>query len=153
MVSRAAISFVFSLVSVGVFAACGASGTAGGGSAEVDGGQGATTVPSIPTPEAGPAVCGDGQCSSGETFETCSLDCGECPACSLAPSCPEAVGLPVSPSPRLDLDIGESVDAGPDASFPYPLPGTDGCQDAQLSLRIAQITPYEGVGQIYCIIS
>ncbi len=149
MVSRCAIS----LVAVGMVAGCGASGTAGGGGFADAGSEEASTFTSIPTPEAGPAVCGDGVCSPSETCETCSLDCGQCAACALAPSCSEAVGLPVSPSPRLDLDIGESVDAGPDAGVPSALPGDNGCQDAQLSLRIAQITAYSGGGQIYCIIS
>jgi hypothetical protein len=53
----------------------------------------------------------------------------------------------------VDLDVGESIDAGPDASVPYALPGTDGCQDAQLTMRISQITTYSRGGQIYCIVS
>ena len=81
-------------------------------------------------------------CSASETCATCSLDCGECPACPLAPSCSEAVGIPVNPTLRPDLDIGESLDAGPDASVPYALPGADGCGNAELILRISQITTY-----------
>jgi hypothetical protein len=155
MVSR----WVVSLVAAGILAGCGASGTTtgGGGFFEADAGQDATPpaspTPSVPLPEAGPAVCGDGACSPGETCETCSLDCGQCPACLLAPSCSEAVGIPATPSPRSDLDVGESVDAGPDASVPSSLPGTNGCQDAQLRFRISQITAHSGGGQIYCIIS
>jgi hypothetical protein len=152
MVSR----WVVPVVVAGLIVGCGASSTTSPtGYSGVDAGEdGAVSLPAIPTPEAGAAVCGDGACSGGETCEICSLDCGLCPACTLAPSCSEAVGLPVSPTPRSDLDIGESaVDAGPDASVPSALPGTDGCQDAQLSLRVAQITAYSGGGQIYCIIS
>jgi hypothetical protein len=158
MVSRWAVSFVTAAIAAVLVPGCGASGstTLGGGYyANGDAGEDAATsaAPAIPTPEAGPAVCGDGACSGTETCETCSLDCGLCPACSLAPSCSEAVGLPVNPTPRWDLYVGESIDAGPDASVPSALPGADGCQDAQLSLRIAQVTAHSGGGEIYCIIS
>jgi hypothetical protein len=156
MVSFRVLGVVVSLVVVSLAAGCGASSTTGmGGNSAPDAGEdtGSTPLPAIPTPEAGPAVCGDGACSGGESCETCSLDCAVCPACTLAPSCSEAVGLPVNPTPRLDLYLGESVDAGLDASVPSALPGNDGCQDAQLSLRVAQITAYSGGGQIYCIIS
>jgi hypothetical protein len=144
------------LLAAGLVAGCGASGTTsvpdynGGDSGAVDG---ATSVVPIPVPEAGASTCGDMVCSAGETCENCSIDCGQCPSCPLAPSCSEAVGLPANPTPRLDLDIGEDVDAGSEAGIPSALPGTDGCQEAQLSLRIAQITAHSGGGQIYCIIS
>ena len=151
MVSRWAVG----LFATGILAGCGASGTTGGGGYSGDAGPSAAPppVPSVPVPEAGPATCGDGACSGGENCETCSLDCGQCPACLLAPSCSEAVGIPVSPTPRVDLNVGESTDAGPDASVPSGLPGTNGCQNAQLRLRISQITAHAGGAQIYCVIS
>lgn len=155
MVSRLG-SGVVSLIASGMLLGCGASGSTGsgfGGGAGDAGDDASATFPTFPAADAGPGRCGDGTCNTNENCETCSLDCGECPACSLAPSCSEAVGLPVDPSPRLDLDIGEDVDAGPDASVPSALPGDNGCQNAQLSLRIAQITTYKGGGQIYCIVS
>jgi hypothetical protein len=143
------------LVAVGVVAGCGASGGGVGGAGyDSDAGQDASIpLPPLPGAEASAAGCGDGVCAAGETCATCSLDCGECPACPLAPSCSEAVGIPANPTLRPDLDIGESVDAGPDASVPYALPGTDGCGNAELILRISQITTYSGGGQIYCIVS
>jgi hypothetical protein len=137
----------------GMVAGCGGSGSVSGGGFDGDASQEASALAPLPGVEAGAAVCGDGVCGPAESCVTCSLDCGACPACSLAPSCSEAVGIPASPSPRLDLDVGESVDAGPDASVPDALPGTDGCGIPQLTLRISQITTYSGGGQIYCIVS
>jgi hypothetical protein len=154
MVSRCGrIGFAGAFIGVVMASGCGAAGTgAQAGAGSGDAGQSATT-PSLPVAEAGAPICGDSACAASETCETCSLDCGQCPACPSAPSCSEAVGIPVSPLPRLDLDIGESVDAGPEGSAPSELPGSDGCQNAQLSLRISQITTYSGGGQIYCIVS
>jgi hypothetical protein len=152
MVSRWAVP----LVAAGILAGCGASGTTtDGGGFSGDAGQDAPSpapnpVP-VPLPEAGPATCGDGACSPSETCQNCSLDCGQCPACLLAPSCSEALGIPATPTPRGDLDIGESAEA--DAGVPSGLPGANGCQDAQLRLRISQITAHSGGGQIYCIVS
>jgi hypothetical protein len=61
----------------------------------------------------------------------------------------------VNPTPRSDLNLGDdAVDAGPDASAPpSALPGEDGCQNAQLRLRVSQITTYAGGAQVYCVIS
>jgi len=46
----------------------------------------------------GPTVCGDDICSGNETCATCPADCGQCAACTLAPSCTGADSEPASPS-------------------------------------------------------
>ena len=70
-----------------------------------------------------PAVCGDGICENGETCEACPVDCGECPACGLAPSCSNGASLPaalstISSFNCTDTDggsptCGSGVDGGP----------------------------------------
>jgi hypothetical protein len=101
----------------------------------------------------GPTTCGDGRCAGGETCLSCSLDCGQCPACALAPSCSNALGAPSNPTPRPDLDQGVALpDAGTDAGVPSALPGADGCQNPQLRMRIVDITTYSGSGTTFCIV-
>ncbi len=102
----------------------------------------------------GPVTCGDRRCDGTETCITCSLDCGQCPACPLAPTCSDALGAPANPMPRPDLYQGTSApDAGADAGPPpSELPGTDGCQDAQLRMRLVSIETYAGGATIFCIV-
>jgi hypothetical protein len=145
------LGFVFVTVacaaeSTGGFEPCEGDGCAvQDGGLQFDGGLGG---------EAGSPACGDGLCNGGETCETCSLDCHECPACALAPTCSNALGLPSHPTPRPDLFIGtSSPDAGADAGVPNALPGQNGCQNAQLRLRIAKITASSGGGTLSCIVS
>jgi hypothetical protein len=92
-------------------------------------------------PDAGPDgdVCGDNVCGASETCLACPTDCGQCPTCSAAPSCSEALALPSQPQ-MLSLDelsapIG-SADAGvPDGGF---LPAGD-CGGALLRMRVSRI--------------
>lgn len=138
------------LLAVGVAAGCGASG---GGSND---GNDANDAGGLPGPDAnvGVGTCGDKTCNTNETCASCSIDCGQCPACSLAPTCSDALGVPSSPEPRPDLDIGIEEDAGPEGGKPTPsLPGEDGCENAQLRLRLQNITTTKGGGVIYCIVS
>jgi hypothetical protein len=103
--------------------------------------------------EGGPAQCGNGVCDASEDCLSCPLDCGQCPACALAPSCSNALGAPANPAPRPDLYQGDSApDAGADASVPDQLPGTDGCENAQLRMRVVAIETYSGGGTIFCIV-
>src|ERR1700747_201643 len=129
MVSKSTVVSLF--VASGVVG-CGASGSSGSGgfgggsdAGEGDAGTGTGTEAGSPgtigTPGAG--SCGDGACNSGESCTSCALDCGQCPACLLAPSCSNALGIPTSPTPRADLSQGGSdavVDAGADAEAGAP---------------------------------
>ena len=138
------------LLAFGVAAGCGASGgSSTNGDSSGDGGAGLTGDAAT-----GPATCGDKACNGTETCASCSIDCGQCPACPLAPTCSDALGVPSSPEPRPDLDIGIKEDAGPNGGKPTPsLPGQDGCENAQLRLRLQSITTASGGGVIYCIVS
>jgi len=90
----------------------------------------------------GPQVCGDGICSGTENCEVCPVDCGQCTACSLAPSCSNGASLPASFSPLSNLDCadtdggapscGVGVDAGP------PIQDTD-CLAPQLKIGIGDV--------------
>jgi hypothetical protein len=86
---------------------------------------------------------------AGATFDA---EAGPAAACALAPSCANALGAPSHPTPRPDLDQG-LPDAGTDASIPSSVPGVDGCQDAQLRMRVESVTTYAGGAQIYCIVT
>jgi hypothetical protein len=46
--------------------------------------------------EAGAPMCGDGVCNGTESCTTCPADCGQCPACTLAPSCTGASSVPAN---------------------------------------------------------
>jgi hypothetical protein len=98
----------------------------------------------------GPASCGDSICQTGETCLDCPDDCGPCPACTAAPSCTDAVGVPASTMPRADLDVGEPV---PDGGVAAPMIDDANCRDPQLRLRVASITATSGGGELYCIVS
>src|SRR3954471_11702052 len=117
---------------VGIFVGCGASGSGSAtfDPAPCDGGDCAEASPP-PGPvgqfDAGPPVCGDGSCNGSETCRSCPRDCGECPACSLAPSCTNALGIPSHPTTRYDLDQGVDADAGPEAGLPSTA-GADLCE-------------------------
>src|SRR5262245_9151434 len=117
---------------VGILIGCGASGSGSSGFDDpglCDGGDcadtgtgGHNTTGSF---EAGPPPapsCGDGICSNDvESCRTCPRDCGECPACNLAPSCSNALGIPTNPTPRADLSSGvdePKADGGTDAGPP-----------------------------------
>jgi len=150
----AKIGFVSAFaMAVGVSAACGASGSnASGDPGDTNASDAATAFQTDAA--TGPGACGDHTCNTNENCASCSIDCGQCPACTLAPSCSDALGIPSSPSPRLDLDLGIKEDAGPEGGKPKPaLPGQDGCEDAQLRLRLQSITTANGGGVIYCIVS
>ncbi len=92
----------------------------------------ARLVPIDAGSEAG--TCGDNVCGPDETCITCPNDCGQCPACTGAPSCSQGLALPSQPQPRsfdeLSAPIAES-DAG--------AVDTSGCADAQLRLRISRL--------------
>ncbi|MEO8876792.1 MAG: hypothetical protein ABI461_14460 [Polyangiaceae bacterium] len=137
-------------LAIGVSAACGASGTSSSPTDDTD----ASASFGAGDAATGPAACGDHKCNGDETCGSCSLDCGQCAACALAPSCSNALGIPSSPSPRPDLDQGIDEDAGPEGGKPTPaLPGEHGCENAQLRLRLQNITTAKGGGVIYCIVS
>lgn len=78
--------------------------------------------------------CGDNVCQPSETCVTCPNDCGQCLACSGAPSCSNGLALPSQtverPFDALSAPIAQS-DAG--------VPDATNCADAQLRLRIARI--------------
>jgi hypothetical protein len=107
----------------------------------------------------GPEVCGDGICSGGENCETCPVDCGQCVACSLAPSCSNGASLPATFSPLSDLDCtdtdggnpscGVGIDAGP------PIQDTD-CLAPLLKIGLADVTVVlngvSGSLNMFCII-
>jgi hypothetical protein len=147
---RATFHFASALfVAVGLAAGCGASGNGTSGDS-----SGPSSTLSQDAAASGPPTCGDKTCNGTETCETCSLDCGQCPACPLAPTCSNALGVPSSPTPRPDLDINIKEDAGPGGGKPTPsLPGEDGCENAQLRVRLQSITTTKGGGVIYCIVS
>jgi hypothetical protein len=116
-----------------------------------------------------PPRCGDFICNGDETCLTCEQDCGECPKCTGAPSCTDAIGVPVNPVHRVDLDLGEPVsksDAGVSSSdgavsmsdrgvlfLDAGLPSDSNCKDPQLRLRIEKATVIKNGGQLYCVIS
>lgn len=74
-----------------------------------------------------------------ETCITCPNDCGECPACSAAPSCSQGVALPSQPQ---SVSFGELSDPVADADAGVPdggfTPDTN-CDDAQLRLRLSSL--------------
>jgi hypothetical protein len=142
--------------------ACGATGSTSTGSppsgdatvdARVDAG-GEAQAP-LHKGDSGPPTCGDGVCNGKETCISCSLDCGQCEACPLAPTCSNALGEPTSPTPRPDLDQG-LADAGADADahvvVPSSMPGDDGCENPQLRMRIESITTNSGSGTTVCMV-
>lgn len=87
-------------------------------------------------------VCGDGVCSANETCTACPTDCGECPACDLAPSCSVGVALPSQPQ-VLDFNALSApmsqYDAGTPDAAPLPASTSPTCGGAQLRLRISRI--------------
>ncbi len=104
--------------------------------------------------DAGPGVCGDQSCGSTETCRSCPKDCGACPKCDTAPSCTGAEGVPSSTTPRPDLNLTDKD--YPELSKPdggVALSSTQGCDAAQLRLRIEKIKTYKGGAEIYCIVN
>src|SRR5262249_22819525 len=97
------------------------------------------------------STCGDSVCSGDETCLSCPGDCGPCQACSAAPSCTDALGVPSLRPHRWDpsANAASTPDLGGE-----PLPGAHGdCGDAQIRLRIAKVSVAKGGGSLYCIIS
>jgi hypothetical protein len=123
-------------------------------------GWGACDCVAIEAGSDGPAVCGDGVCNGSENCETCPVDCGQCQACSLAPSCTNGASLPTQLTPLPSLDCadtdggvprcGVGVDGGP------PIQSTD-CLAPQLKIGLADIrVVLNGVGgslDMFCMIS
>jgi hypothetical protein len=101
-------------------------------------------------PDAAP-TCGDSSCNGNETCASCARDCGVCPKCASAPSCTDAVGLPISPTLRSDLSQNQSKNPT-DGGAP-PLPPATECQDPKLRLRIEKILVHKGGGELYCVVS
>ncbi len=104
--------------------------------------------------DAGPGTCGDTRCSSAETCRTCPKDCGVCPKCASAPTCTGAEGVPSSTTPRLDLYVADK----PYKEFPksdggVPSFSNQGCDDAQLRIRLEKVKTYKGGSELYCVIN
>lgn len=107
----------------------------------------------------GDGPCGDGVCNGNETCQTCPVDCGQCMACSLAPSCTNGASLPANLTPLDTLDCtdtdagaprcGVGVDAGP------PIQDTD-CLAPQLKIGLGDIRVIlNGVGgslDMFCMV-
>ena len=131
-----------------ILVACGASGSGGGGFDTPPDAGGDAAAPALA--HDGSPGCGDGVCAAPESCTTCSLDCGACPKCDLAPACTGAAGAPANPLVRPDLsqpapDAG-AFDAGGGAGN-----GTK-CADPELRIRIQKIKVYSGGGTLYCIV-
>src|SRR5262249_24761682 len=97
-------------------------------------------------------TCGDQRCNGNETCLTCPGDCGACLACSAAPSCTDALGVPASPTRRYDLDVN-ATDTPDLAGTPPAQPAGNDCTDPQIRVRIAKINVAKGGGKLYCIVS
>jgi|SRR5579883_2614328 len=130
--------------------ACTCSGGAAGTRAcDARGAWGACTCGAMSMPDAGPARCGDGVCSPGEDCNSCPDDCGACPACNFAPSCTDAFGVPISPTPEPNLN---DPGGGPWTGM-YGTGGALNCGPAKLRMRVAKIHANNGNGdQMYCIV-
>ncbi len=83
-----------------------------------------------------PAVCGDGVCEPGESCTTCANDCGQCPTCTLAPSCSQGLALPSQPQ---SVAFAGLATRAPVATDDAGVTLANTCQDAQLRLRISRI--------------
>jgi hypothetical protein len=139
---------LFASVALATACSTGATSTAGFASAEAGtdaaaepGALDASPIQGLPGADAAveAGFCGDNICQASETCITCPNDCGECPACSAAPSCTQGVALPSQPQ---SVSFGElsaplaDADAGvPDGGF---APDTN-CDDAQLRLRLSSL--------------
>ncbi len=110
-----------------------------------------------------PGVCGDGYCNVNESCKTCSPDCGSCVACSLAPSCSRAAGIPTAATHLSAFDSGarQIYTSGVDEETGAPL-GTDfdgtECVAPELRVRVRQINVVRdgvwlGSADLYCIVS
>ncbi len=100
----------------------------------------------------GPGVCGDGVCNLGfgEDCTMCPEDCGQCPKCPYAPSCTEAVGAPINPTPEANLNYPNGGPwAGDYGGDQQPM----SCGPAKLRIGITKILANKNDGQsIYCIV-
>jgi hypothetical protein len=72
----------------------------------------------------------------GENCTFCPTDCGECPKCTLAPSCSDGVGLP---STTQSVDFNSLSTSAPAPTDDAGVSLANNCKDAQLRIRIARI--------------
>jgi hypothetical protein len=99
--------------------------------------------------------CGDNICNGTENCVTCPADCGECPACALAPSCTGASSVPSSPMALASFNNnGQSMyTSGVGLGMP---PDTTGCSDPLLKMRVSQVLVHKngapGSLELFCLV-
>ena len=97
-------------------------------------------------------VCGDNMCNGTENCLTCEGDCGKCPACNYAPSCTDAVGVPINPTVESNLnDPGGGPWTGTYGDGGVALP--QNCGPAKLRIRLVSLTSvHSDDDSMYCIV-
>ena len=110
-------------------------------------------------PDAGnsdaPAVCGDNVCAPSESCVTCPADCGQCPACSLSPSCTGASSVPGDPMALASFNNAGQTMYTSGMGFGDPM-GDVLCSDPLLKMRVSQVQVHKngasGSLEMFCMV-
>lgn len=140
------------------FLACAAFGCAS--STDRPGGEvDAGFTPDASAVDAGPMDaprCGDLRCDDSESCRECPTDCGECPMCSLAPTCTGAMAIPTGSERLESFDNGEETvyESGVEEEYEED----SNCLAPELRLRVRKLTMVEernlfGGISVFCAIT
>jgi hypothetical protein len=100
-------------------------------------------------------MCGDNECNGTENCVNCPADCGECPACSLAPSCTGASSVPSSPEALASFNNNGQTMYTSGVGLGMP-PGSTDCSDPLLKMRVSQVVIHKngdpGSLHLFCLV-
>lgn len=112
-------------------------------------------------PNDGPAICGDFRCEAtkGETCEACPIDCGECPACDLAPTCSGAFSVPTVFEDLPEFNNNEQTSYGVGIGMGVP-PEETTCSAPRLKIQLSRVTAHKdglsfagsGGFKVFCLV-
>jgi hypothetical protein len=100
-------------------------------------------------------MCGDNVCNGTETCVNCPADCGDCPACALAPSCTGASSVPSSPMALASFNNDGQTMYTSGVGLGPPIAGS-GCSDPLLKMRVSQVLVHKngapGSLEMFCLV-
>jgi hypothetical protein len=100
-------------------------------------------------------MCGDGIGNGTETCFGCPADCGDCPACSLSPSCTGAASVPSSPMALASFNNDGMTMYTSGVGLGPPIASTD-CSYPLLKMRVSQVVVHKngapGSLELFCLV-